>query len=97
MRASGASGVARERNAVAAFHFLPRLDQQLTQVHVAGGIGATVTNGNVVPCRAAAFCNDHFTVTDREHWRALRHRKVNATVRRDTASDRVQTTRVKVG
>ena len=91
------AGVTGQRDAIATFHFLARFDQQFTQVHVAGGVRTTVTNSNVVASSTAAFRHDHFTIPYRQHWRALRHGEVNATVRRYAASYRVQTTRVEVG
>ena len=51
---------------------------------------------DVIPGSAAAFGHDYFTIAHRQHWRSLRHREIDATVRHDAAGDRVQTTRIKV-
>ena len=52
-----------------------------------------MADSNKETSRTAAFRHDHFTIPDGQHRRPLRHRKINAFMRRHAASNRVKATR----
>ncbi len=68
----------RQRNTIAALTFRPGFTSSLCRWHIAGGIGTAMAYGHIVSAAAAALSHHHFTIADRQNWRPLRYRKIDA-------------------